>query len=140
MGLYDTIRIPVDELPQLGIFKQLGIEITAQDFQTKDLGCNMDTYTLKYCKKCHSLLVNDRNNNLHGISDVINVYNSISTTDGIENYWVGYDISIRRGIIEYIVLNAFYKLGNINIKNGIAGYVVDGNSVPLDKSTGDQNE
>lgn len=134
MGIYDTVVIPIGELPGLKIFEQLGIDFNNLDLQTKDFECNSDRYGFRRCRECGLLAMRDSNNNIYGITRVFHVHGTMVTTDGIEKYWVEYGISIRSGIVEFIVVSKFYKLGNIT------GHKMWKNSIPLDKRMEDAGE
>ena len=134
MGMYDTVIIDREELPKLEILNQLGLDLSEVDFQTKDLECTLETYTFKRYKEPGVLVLKDPNDEIYGVTKSIHIYDSISTKDDIEQYWIEFIISIKRGIVESISLSNLYKMGNKKYIEGLNGaYSIEGNEVPLDK-------
>lgn len=139
MSKFDYIKISTDELPQLGILGQLGIDMGKLNFQTKDLECHMEEYRFKRCKESGVLALRDPEDNLHGVTRIMRVYDSIDTIDKKESYWIEFTISIKRGVVEFITLSHFYKMGNnIDLGYGISTWVK--NEIPLDKTIPERPE
>jgi len=135
MGMYDTVIIDREELPKLEILNQLGLDLSEVDFQTKDLECTLETYTFKRYNEPGVLVLKDPKDEIYGVTKAIHIYDSISTKDGIEEYWIEFIILIIRGIVESISLYNLYKMGNRKEMLGIKGaYSIEGNEVPLDKT------
>lgn len=144
MGLYDTIKIDKEELPELGIFKQLDLDMSNIDFQTKDLDNILTTYTFKRFKELDVLTLRDPDDNIHGITKVIEIHTSVETYDKIESYWLAFHIMIKRGVVEYIALNQFYKLHNLKLTDdpmlaAIGARSAVRNDTPLDKTITESN-
>jgi hypothetical protein len=135
MGMYDTVIIDRKELPTLEILNQLGLDLSEVEFQTKDLECVLETYTFKRYNEPGVLVLKDANDEIYGITKAIHIYDSISTKNDIEQYWIEFIILIKRGIVESISLYNLYKMGNRKYLEGLNGvYTIVMNKIPFDKS------
>jgi hypothetical protein len=135
MGMYDTVIINKEELPTLEILNQLGLDLSEADFQTKDLENILEIYTFKRYNELGVLVLKDSNDEIYGITRTIHIYDSISTKDDIEQYWIEFIILIKRGIVESISLSNLYKMGNKKYVENLKGvYTIVMNKIPFDLS------